>query len=530
MRVVLTYPIFDSRLLSPDAPPTTPRPDFSSRARHNEHLRGFGERSSYSISDHDIEAEFAVATNAIRLAPLPPFPLPANLKSVFGLDRLIVVGEYAERNRRSRRFLHDQLLTARVEVAFKLPHFRRPTDYRSAIGRIDSLILEHKLFHPILEHILDLKVTIAHGHGHAKELRLADAAPALARHYAKATTRRRGIDHEPVPSPARERTLCEPGAPLVVAALAVADDGRAMGREAVRTTLGKAAVDTFSATRGRRGIPIVTVRDPARGKSDARSDTLVTLMSRYHAVASCARLVEVERLKAAPAHGIEAVEETLRLTHRLRTRLRRVAGELARSGAAEAERARLSTEGDAAMLAVADRVWSDPALEIRRRLNRSSDTSGLIDRIRRLVMPAAPPVFLSYRRDDDVLARAVLRELLGRLKPEQVFFDHDSIPVGGRFPDILIDAIAASKVVVVVIGRNWLGQRDGRVRMADPDDWVRREIETAFLHGKLVLPVHDPRVKFPPAALPEALADLRTRNAVTTEQMDKLIDAVERAI
>jgi len=46
-------------------------------------------------------------------------------------------------------------------------------------------------------------------------------------------------------------------------------------------------------------------------------------------------------------------------------------------------------------------------------------------------------------------------------------------------------------VLLAVIGSGWLEQRDtdGKRRLDDPDDWVRREIATAFALGKRVIPI-----------------------------------------
>lgn len=101
---------------------------------------------------------------------------------------------------------------------------------------------------------------------------------------------------------------------------------------------------------------------------------------------------------------------------------------------------------------------------------------------------AAPRLFINYRSDDTGPVAATLhRELVSRLAQGDVFLDHRSIEPGGPWPDRLRHEVEQSTVVITLIGRQWLTLQgtDGIRRLDDPDDWVRKEIETALAGSKV---------------------------------------------
>ena len=100
-------------------------------------------------------------------------------------------------------------------------------------------------------------------------------------------------------------------------------------------------------------------------------------------------------------------------------------------------------------------------------------------------------VFISYRRTD---SEGYAGRIFDRLHQEfgnQVFRDVDTIDGGTRFPDEIDKQLGICKVVLVVIGPNWLDVRDesGKRRLEDPQDWVRIEVSTALPHNVCVIPV-----------------------------------------
>jgi TIR domain len=94
--------------------------------------------------------------------------------------------------------------------------------------------------------------------------------------------------------------------------------------------------------------------------------------------------------------------------------------------------------------------------------------------------------------------------------------DHDIRPAE-LFPNALQRAAGSCHAMLAVMGRDWATIRgdDGRPRLEDPDDWVRREIETALQRdGVLVIPVVVGGGRVPdPDELPESLRPLTDRQA-----------------
>jgi hypothetical protein len=126
-----------------------------------------------------------------------------------------------------------------------------------------------------------------------------------------------------------------------------------------------------------------------------------------------------------------------------------------------------------------------------------------------------PRVFLSYRREDASGHAGRLYDLLAaRYGATHVFMDIDAIPLGSEFRETINRAVASCDVLIALIGRDWLDARDadGRRRLDDPDDFVRREIEAALAAGVVVVPASVQGAEFPrPGALPESLVPLTRR-------------------
>jgi TIR domain len=104
-------------------------------------------------------------------------------------------------------------------------------------------------------------------------------------------------------------------------------------------------------------------------------------------------------------------------------------------------------------------------------------------------------IFISYRREDTMSATGRLSERLReRFGPDEVFRDLDTIAAGTEFSQAIADAIRAAKVVLVMVGREWLDAKrpDGVRRLDDPADYVRHEIELALeVKVMLILVVTD---------------------------------------
>jgi TIR domain len=92
--------------------------------------------------------------------------------------------------------------------------------------------------------------------------------------------------------------------------------------------------------------------------------------------------------------------------------------------------------------------------------------------------------------------------------------DIDAVPVGSDFDAAISRAMASCDVFIALIGRRWLQatDADGRRRLDDPDDYVRREIESALTQGVVVVPTCVQGAEIPhPEDLPPSLVALTRR-------------------
>ncbi len=155
-----------------------------------------------------------------------------------------------------------------------------------------------------------------------------------------------------------------------------------------------------------------------------------------------------------------------------------------------------------------------------------------------LAAPLKPPTFfISYRRKHNTWqARDIQKELIRRYGDASVFMDTASIDYGEAFPDRIIGAIRVCGVMLVLIGPDWLDPVDGRRRIDEPNDWVRREIEAGLQrHDAVVVPVLLHGAVAPTEAeLPQPLKGLATRHAIAitgedlSSEMDTLVRSLDR--
>jgi hypothetical protein len=98
---------------------------------------------------------------------------------------------------------------------------------------------------------------------------------------------------------------------------------------------------------------------------------------------------------------------------------------------------------------------------------------------------------------------------MDRFGKDSVFVDFEDIPPGKKWPEVLERKLDESVVLLAIIGPKWgdvrfpkgSGKKTNKLRLEDPDDWVRREICTAIRRGPevicvVVVPIDD-------ATLPE---------------------------
>jgi TIR domain-containing protein len=147
-------------------------------------------------------------------------------------------------------------------------------------------------------------------------------------------------------------------------------------------------------------------------------------------------------------------------------------------------------------------------------------------------------VFISYRREETSGHAGRLHDkLTARLGADEVFMDLTLEP-GEDFVEHLREAVEDCSVLVVLIGPEWAGiqDEDGRVRLDDPNDFVRLEIEIALNRRDLrLIPALVRGAKMPrPGRLPESLEPLLHRQALElsdsrwSHDTERLIQAIER--
>jgi len=148
-------------------------------------------------------------------------------------------------------------------------------------------------------------------------------------------------------------------------------------------------------------------------------------------------------------------------------------------------------------------------------------------------------IFISYRRDDSRDAsRRVAERLAERFGKDAVFLDVEAIEAGADFSQTILDGVRAASVMLVVIGPRWLGAQsvEGKPRLEDPEDFVRREIETALDWRVPIVPVLIGGASMPAEAkLPASIRKLSARQAHTVmdpgwdQDIDRLAGIVAKA-
>jgi hypothetical protein len=135
--------------------------------------------------------------------------------------------------------------------------------------------------------------------------------------------------------------------------------------------------------------------------------------------------------------------------------------------------------------------------------------------------PASTPahrVFISYRRQDSAAYAGRLYDaMVARFGERNVFMDLDLAP-GVDFVERITEAVSACQVLIEVIGPSWATVKDdeGKLRIADPEDFVRLELEIALKRPEVtVIPVLVSGAQMPDRDdLPPELGAIARRNAL----------------
>jgi len=148
-------------------------------------------------------------------------------------------------------------------------------------------------------------------------------------------------------------------------------------------------------------------------------------------------------------------------------------------------------------------------------------------------------IFISYRRDDEAGTAGRLYDHLirvGKVPREKIFTDVYNIVPGMSFVRELQSRMSDCELMVAVIGRRWLGAVDehGELRLSDPHDFVRLELEAALSRSIPLIPLLVDGARMPKLdELPPSLQPLceqqgvDVRNANFDSDIQPLVRAIE---
>lgn len=128
-----------------------------------------------------------------------------------------------------------------------------------------------------------------------------------------------------------------------------------------------------------------------------------------------------------------------------------------------------------------------------------------------------PMVFISYRREDTGGDAGRLSDTLTQLLgPDRTFWDLEKIAPGKDFANELKRVLAASDVLLVLIGPRWetITDAGGKPRLFNKDDLVRMEVVAGLKDNSVrVVPILLNRGTIPKASdLPPVLRSITKRN------------------
>jgi len=129
-------------------------------------------------------------------------------------------------------------------------------------------------------------------------------------------------------------------------------------------------------------------------------------------------------------------------------------------------------------------------------------------------------------------------ELVDRLGQMQVFMDVEAIEAGADFAAVILEQVRGADAVLAVVSPGWSVAIDaeGRRRLDDPEDFVRRELEAALDAGTKIIPVLVQEADMPATGdLPDSIAPFAHRQAAVLSdrrwraEVKELIDHITGA-
>jgi len=152
-------------------------------------------------------------------------------------------------------------------------------------------------------------------------------------------------------------------------------------------------------------------------------------------------------------------------------------------------------------------------------------------------------IFINYRNEDTAPhITFISKELEQRYGKENVFFDDTTIRVGEKWPDALQKGLENCSLLLAFIGAAWgdvrykSGEDEGRFRLDDENDWVRREICEAIRLKKTIIVVRIDDVSLPKRKLRCVLDELPNFQNIPLrikryfeKDFEDLCEAIEKA-
>ena len=152
-----------------------------------------------------------------------------------------------------------------------------------------------------------------------------------------------------------------------------------------------------------------------------------------------------------------------------------------------------------------------------------------------------PEIFISYRRAETAgFSGRLFEHVKHRFGHKRVFMDVEGgVERGSDFPKKIAEALHSSTAMLVVIGPRWLDSTDkeGKQRLNNEDDWVRKEIAFGLKQDIAVFPVLVDGATMPtPGDLPADIRGLtdkqwsEIRNDNWDRDVAEIIKALEKFI
>jgi hypothetical protein len=103
----------------------------------------------------------------------------------------------------------------------------------------------------------------------------------------------------------------------------------------------------------------------------------------------------------------------------------------------------------------------------------------------------SPRIFINYRHAESAFyAGRLYEQLEAPFGSQVVFIDTEGIQPGRDYMEVIEEKIRSCKILIAVIGRQWLTcSVEGGRRLDDPEDVVRVEIAEALKQGVRVIPI-----------------------------------------